>query len=98
MKAYRLLTLDEYGSGNKLTEMGRTDVKRFASELREILLELGMPREVIDLIQAPNNLPLSVEVCPQPSEDEFRTSRDSVIYEHSAHSNRATICLNSLDF
>ncbi len=62
MKAYRLLAQDEYSSDNKLTEMGRTDVKRFASELRDILLELGMPLEVIDLIRSPNNLPLSAEV------------------------------------
>ena len=62
MKAYRLLAQDEYSSDNKLTEMGRTDVKRFASELRDILLELGMPLEVIALIRSPNSLPLSAEV------------------------------------
>ena len=62
MKAYRLLAQDEYSSDNKLTEMGLTDVKRFASELRDILLELGMPLEVIALIRSPNSLPLSAEV------------------------------------
>jgi len=62
MKAYRLLAVNEHSSGNTLTEMGRRDIEGFASELRDILLELGMPLEVIELIRSPNNLSLGVEV------------------------------------
>jgi hypothetical protein len=52
MTAYRLLSKPEDASGNQLTLTGRNDLKRFASELCQVLLALEMPIEEIVRIAA----------------------------------------------
>jgi hypothetical protein len=54
-KAYCLLSPDKDAAYRKLTQTGRSNVERFANELCEILILLGMPTEELNSIRATQN-------------------------------------------